>query len=155
MANTIVARKAGEGKPIWMLGGLYEVKAAAAETGGSVTIMEMLLPAGMGPPPHTHAGAEIVYVLSGTINYHIAGETVEGGPGSCFYIPEHTLENFEPVTETRVLVVYTPGGIDEFFTEAGEAAPSHVLPPPMEGAPDFERLSAIGKKYGLELKMPA
>ena len=154
MAESVVARKSGEGSAIWMLGGLYEVKAAGEETGGRVTIMEMTFPAEMGPPPHTHPGGEAVYVLEGTISYHIGGETVEGGPGSCFYIPAGTVENFEPTTDARILVIYTPGGIDRFFEEAGERAMTRVVPPPPEGPPDIERLSAIASRYGMEIQAP-
>lgn len=154
MASTIVARKAGEGMPIWMMGGLYEVKATGEETGGALTVMEMTIPAGIGPPPHTHPGGEAVYVIEGTINYHIAGETVEGGPGSFFYIPEGTLENFEPVTDTRLLVIYTPGGIDKFFVEAGEHAPTHAVPPPPSEPPDLARLITTAARYGMEIQAP-
>jgi quercetin dioxygenase-like cupin family protein len=111
-----------------MLGGLYEVKAASAETGGALTAMEMTMPAGMGPPPHTHPGTESVYILEGTLRYHIGDETVEAGPGSFFDISEGVLENFEPTSDVRVLVIYTPGGIDEFFAEAGEPAARREVP---------------------------
>lgn len=156
MADQVVIRKPGEGKSLWMLGGLYDVKAASDETGGALTIMEMTIPAGMGPPPHKHPGAEAVYVLEGKVNYHINGDTIEGGPGSFFYVPSGTLENFEPVGDTplRVLVVYAPGGIDGFFEEAGETAATHSLPPPSQEPPDAERLAAIGARYGMEIQGP-
>src|SRR5690242_1505053 len=115
MAETTIVRGPGEGDALWVLGGLYEVKATAAETGGRVTVMEMTIPAGMGPPPHTHPGGESVYVLEGRIRYHIGEETHEGGPGSFFHLAEGTWENFEPLETTRLLVIYAPGGIDEFF----------------------------------------
>jgi quercetin dioxygenase-like cupin family protein len=138
-----------------MLGGLYETKVASAETDGAMTIMEMTIPAGMGPPPHRHPGSESVYVIEGRIRYHIAGETFDGGPGSCFHLPAGTLENFEPVEQSRILVVYTPGGIEEFFAEAGEAAQRRELPPAPTGPPDIERLTAIGEKHGMEIAPPA
>src|SRR5438128_718175 len=122
MADTLVVRQPGEGTGYWMLGGLYHVKAAGDETGGAVTIMEMTIPPGMGPPPHTHPGGEAVYVIEGTVRYHIGDDVVEGGPGSFFYVPQGTWENFEPVSQIRVLVIYTPGGMDQFFAEAAEPA---------------------------------
>ena len=133
MAGNTVVRKPGEGSAYWMLGGLYEVKVAGAETGGAVTIMEMTMPAGMGPPPHRHPGAESVYVLEGAIRYHIEDESFEGGPGSSFHIPEGTLESFEPTETARVLVVYTPGGIEEFFAaQSAYLASVHGPPDPAE-----------------------
>jgi mannose-6-phosphate isomerase-like protein (cupin superfamily) len=116
--------------------------------------MEITVPAGMGPPPHVHAGAELVYVLEGTIRYHIDGDVVEGGPGSFFYIPEGTEENFEPTSEARMLVIYAPGGMDRFFEEAGEVAGSREIPPTPEGPPDLEAMTAIAARYGLELRAP-
>jgi quercetin dioxygenase-like cupin family protein len=154
MADKTVVRNPGEGKAFWMLGGLYELKAAADETNGAVTVMEMTIPAGNGPPPHTHPGAEAVYVLEGTIRYHIAGDTVEGGPGSFFYIPEGTLENFEPTSEVRLLVIYLPGGVEGFFAEAGEEAAERKLPPPPSSPPDMEKLAAIGERHGMRIQLP-
>ena len=154
MADNAIVRKTGDGQAFWMLGGLYEVKVGSDETGGAQTIMEMTVPVGMGPPPHTHPGTEDVYVLEGTLDYHIAGDTVSGGPGSFFHIPAGIPENFEPTSDLRVLVVYTPGGIEKFFAEAGEPALSYELPPAPSGPPDVERLAAIGAKYGMQILPP-
>ena len=154
MAGDTVAREPGQGTAFWMLGGLYEVKVSSAESDGALTLMEMTMPTGMGPPPHTHPGGETVYVLEGRIRYHINGETFEGRPGSTFHVPAGTLETFEPVEQSRLLVVYTPGGIDKFFTEIGEPAQRHELPPPSQTPPDLERIAAVASKYGMEIKAP-
>jgi quercetin dioxygenase-like cupin family protein len=155
MADGTVVRNAGDGDAIWMLGGRYEVKASGEETGGAMTVVEMWMPAGMGPPPHTHPGSESVYVLEGRLRYHIAGETFEGVPGSFFHIPAGTVENFEPTEECRVLVTYMPGGMERFFAEAGEPARSPGLPPAPDGPPDIERLANIASQYGMEIQQPA
>ena len=155
MADKTVVRESGEGTAYWMLGGLYAVRVAGSETGGAVTIMEMTLPAGMGPPPHTHPGGESVHVLEGRIRYHIDGESYEAGPGSTFYVPEGTLENFEPLEPSRILAIYTPGGIEEFFAEGGEPAQRRELPPAPTEPPDIERLIAVGEKYGMRISPPA
>jgi quercetin dioxygenase-like cupin family protein len=154
MAEKTVARKAGEGTAFWMLGGLYELKASADETGGAMTIMEMTIPAGSGPPPHTHSGGEAVYVIEGKIRYHIEDDVIEGGPGSFFYIPEGTWENFEPTEPVRLLVIYAPGGQEEFFADAGEPAGAHELPPPPEGPPDIEGLMAAAERHGMKIRAP-
>jgi quercetin dioxygenase-like cupin family protein len=154
MAGKTVARNRGEGTAYWMLGGLYEVKASGDETGGKMTIVEMNIPAGMGPPQHTHPGGEAVYVIEGNVRYHIEDDTLEGGPGSFFYIPEGTWENFEPTSQVRLLVIYEPGGTEKFFAEAGEPASSHELPPPPEGDPDISGLLAAAEKYGMQIRAP-
>jgi hypothetical protein len=52
-------------------------------------------------------------------------------------------------------VIYTPGGMDKFFAEAGEPAQRRAVPPPSDAPPDIERLGAIAQKHGLQLKVPA
>jgi quercetin dioxygenase-like cupin family protein len=137
-----------------MLGRRYEVKVSGGQTNGALTVMEMWLPRGMGPPPHTHPVAESVYVLEGKMLYHIGEETLEGGPGSFFHIAAGTVERFEPIEELRLLVTYTPGGIDRFFAEAGEPARSPGLSPAPEGSPDLERLTSIAARYGMAIQQP-
>ena len=156
MTDSVVVRKPDEGMALWMLGGLYEVKVAGDETGGAATIIEMTLPVGTGPPPHTHPGGESVYVLEGRLRYNIDGDVVEGGPGSFFYIPAGVVENFEPIGDgpTRLLVIYTPGGIDKFFSEAGEIAATRTIPPPPESPPDLNAIVATGAKYGMDIQLP-
>ncbi|MCP2242309.1 cupin domain-containing protein [Lentzea aerocolonigenes] len=154
MAKTVV-RQHDEGDAYWVLGGLYEVRVSSDDTNGEMTVMEMTVPAGMGPPPHTHPGSEAFRVLDGTVRVHINDETVEAGPGAYFFFPAGTLETFEPVSDTaRVLVTYLPGGIDRFFAEVGEPAASRELPPPSETPPDLERLAAVGERYGMQMQIP-
>lgn len=156
MAEKAVVHRSGEGQAFWMLGGLYEVLLSSAETHGAATVMQMTMPAGMGPPPHLHHGVtETVYVVDGTLTYRIDGDKIEGGPGSLFRIPADTLENFEPKSQVRVVITYEPGGIEKFFAEAGEPAKRRELPPAPTSPPDVERLTKIGARYGIEMKPPA
>ena len=157
MAGKTIVRGSGEGDAVWMLDSLYAVRASGVETGGSLTVMEMTIQPGMGPPPHVHSGGESVYVLEGDVRYHIGGETYDAGPGTFFYIPPGVEENFEPAGDQpiRLLIIYTPGGLDKFFAEAGEPAQRHELPPPSATPPDVERLASIAAKHGLQIKAPA
>ncbi|MGP3979731.1 cupin domain-containing protein [Streptomyces sp. KR80] len=153
MATKTVVRHSGDGKAFWILNGLYEVKASSDETNGAMTIMELTIPEGMGPPPHTHSGSETVYVVEGKLRYHIGDEAVDGGPGSFFHIPEGTWERFEPLSTVRLLITYAPGGIDKFFAEVGEPAQRRELPPQSEIQADFiERMQETGKRYGIQMK---
>jgi hypothetical protein len=54
----------------------------------------------------------------------------------------------------RLLVTYAPGGIENFFLEAGEPAQKRELPPPSDTPPDLERMAAIGAKYGMDIQAP-
>jgi quercetin dioxygenase-like cupin family protein len=155
MATNAIVHRSGEGRAFWMLGGLYEVLLSSDETNGGASIMQMTMRKGMGPPRHIHHGVtETVYVVDGTISYHIDGQTVDGGPGSLFRVPADTSEQFEPTSsEARVLVTYEPGGMDKFFAEAGEPAEKRELPPTPTSPPDVARLTTIGRRYGLEMQV--
>lgn len=154
MTEKTVSRQSGQGQAFWMLGGLYEVLLSSDETNGATTVMQFTTPVGMGPPPHTHSGPETVYVVDGTITYHIGGELIDAGPGSIFHIPAGTTEFFEPTSTAKVVVTYVPGGMDKFFAEAAEPAPRREIPPAPASPPDVERLAAIGAKYGMTVEAP-
>lgn len=152
MAKTI-SRQPREGDAYWVLGGLYEVKASSEETAGASTVVQMTVPVGGGPPPHTHPGSESVYVLEGSGRFRVGDETFDAEPGSYFYFPAGTVETFEPATTMKLLVTYEPGGIDRFFAEFGEPAASRELPPPSDVPPDLERLVQLAERYGMQMRL--
>jgi quercetin dioxygenase-like cupin family protein len=153
MGDKLVVRDRGNGEAVWMLGGLYEVKAAAEETNGAMTVVEVTVPVGAAPPPHIHDCGEAVYVLEGRGRYHVGADSYDIGPGSFLYFPAGTIESFEPSETMRLLLVYSPGGMDRFFTEAGDRAESYTLPT-QSAPPDIERLTELGNKHGLQLMLP-
>ncbi len=156
MPEKTIVHKSGEGKAYWMLGGLYEVLLSSDETHGAATVMQMTMPAGMGPPPHVHHNVtETVYVVDGTLRYQFDGKKIDGGPGSLFRIPADTLEGFEPTSKVRVVITYEPGGIEKFFAEAGEPAQRREIPPSPTSPPDVDRLAKIAARHGLEIRAPS
>jgi len=155
VSEKTIVHQPGEGMAFWLLGGLYEVLVSSDQSNGAVTIMQMTMPEGSGPPPHTHPGTETVYVASGTIDYHIGGEILTGKAGSLFYIPKDTLEFFVPTSATAsVVVTYAPGGIERFFAEVGEPALRREIPPASATAPDFEHIVRTASRYGMEILPP-
>ena len=153
-----VVHQQGEGKALWFLGGLYDIRMSSKESGGRVTVMEFTIPAGSGSPPHIHHDAdETVYVAEGTARFHIDDQTVEAGTGAVLHFPKGTAEWFENAGSgsLRLVVTYTPGGIDEFFSEVGEPAPTRTVPPPPTSEPEVARLAAVASKYSLEIRPPA
>jgi quercetin dioxygenase-like cupin family protein len=154
MSTDAVVRKADEGNAYWFLGGLYEVLLSAEETGGAVTIVRITAPAGTGSPPHTHPGAEALYVLAGELDVHIGDDILAVGPGASFYYPAGTKEWFEATTTATVLATYMPGGIEKFFAEVGEPALVRDLPPPSDEHPDLERIVRVAAQYGMDIQLP-
>jgi hypothetical protein len=116
--------------------------------------MRITTPAGTGSPPHTHPGAETLYVLDGELTVHIGDDVIAAGPGASFYFPPGTREWFEASTTATVLATYTPGGIEKFFAEVGERALTRDLPPAGEAPPDFPRIVAVAAQHGMNIQPP-
>ena len=153
--HATVTRK-NEGKPLWVLGALFELKATGHDTGGRMTVVEMTFAPGKpGAPPHRHQCGEAVYVLEGTIRYHVEDQVLDATPGDFLYFPEGTLEWMENPTTTpaKALVIYDRPGIEDFFNEVGEKATTRTLPSPGP-LPDLDRVAAVAKRYGLEIERP-
>jgi quercetin dioxygenase-like cupin family protein len=153
--HATVTRK-NEGTALWVLGSLFEIKATGHDTGGHLTVVEMTFAPGKpAAPPHRHNSGEAVYVLEGTVRYHVDDQAFDAMPGDFLYFPEGALEWMENPTTTpaRALVMYDRAGIEDFFNEVGEKATTRTLPsaPP---APDFDALAAAAKRHGLELHRP-
>ena len=77
----------------------------------SVTQFVGYIPVGRAPAP-IHNYAEVVYVLDGTGELHIGGESRPLRPGSCVHLPArlvHSLENSGP-EQMEVLGVFRPAG---------------------------------------------
>ena len=145
----------GEGESVWLVGDLIEVRLSAEDTGGAYSMIEETSPPGGGPPPHLHRDEdEALCVLEGEVEFLLGEGTIPAGAGTCVHVPRGTLHTFKNVgtSPSRVLGVFTPGGFERFFLEAGEPATEGSSAP--EGEPDVGRLVEIGQKYGLEIPPP-
>jgi mannose-6-phosphate isomerase-like protein (cupin superfamily) len=112
----------GDGERIWIVGDTMTLKATGSTTGGRFALLENLTAPGGGPPPHLHTREdEFFFVLDGTFEVRIGDEVHTLGPGGHAYVPRGTVHNFRNTAETpsRMLVGFTPGGIEGFFRESG------------------------------------
>ena len=57
--------------------------------------------------PHTHAEDEFFFVLEGTAEFHLDGETATGGPMTSFYCPSRSKHGIRNIgdTELKYLVI--------------------------------------------------
>ena len=57
--------------------------------------------------PHTHATDELFFVLEGTAEFHLNGETTTAGPMTSFYCPPNSTHGIRNVgdTELKYLVI--------------------------------------------------
>ncbi len=158
-ADKSVVLKKGEGTALWFMGSLIELKATGDDTDGALTAFEMTIgPSSLGAPPHKHDFGEAVYVLEGTLTYHIGDRTVEASAGSFLIFPKGTMEWFENTADSpaRALAIYPRAGMENFFIETSQPAESRSLPPPPPAPTpaEFEKLAAAAKRQGTELFPP-
>jgi len=147
-----VATAAGEGERIWFVADTLTLKATAASTGKSFTVVECLTAPGGGPPPHVHTREdEFWYVLDGTFEIHIGDKVHAVGPGGFAFGPRGTPHHFRNTAKTpsRILLAFTPGGIEDFFRASGQPA-TNDGPAPAVDAAEIARMAAAAPKYGIE-----
>ena len=91
-------------------------------------------------------------MLEGEATFVSGAKRIQCGAGSTIFLPRGIPHGFRADTAAKILIVTTPGGFDEFVAEAGEPAAAPTLPPPRE--PDFEKLTRLAARYGIEILGP-
>jgi quercetin dioxygenase-like cupin family protein len=146
-------RSAGAGRTFWGPGDLYTFLVTGAESGGAYFAMEALVPAGGGPPPHTHRHeAETFYVLEGECTFRLGDDAVVAGPGDIVNVPRGTVHCFrnDGAEPARLILTFTPAGIERFFEETLEPAPDPTQAPPDNVDEVAARYVAAAPRYGME-----
>ncbi len=153
-AGKAVMTRVDEGDPFWYDGGLMTMKARPPQTGGSISIVEVWVPQAKATPLHLHPDSEeTIFVLDGEISLHVDGTNHDFTTGATWTILRGTPHAFAVRSpESHLLVMFTPGGGEEFFIAAGEPAVRRALPP--DADPDFARYHAAAAKTGLVLLGP-
>jgi quercetin dioxygenase-like cupin family protein len=140
------------GEKIWITGDTVIIRAAAADTGGAYTMIEAIASPGNGPPLHLHKNEdETLYVLEGDIEIINGDKVLKGKPGAVAFVPRGIAHRFRCTGDRagRLLIVYTPGGIEGFFREAGRPATGDGRAPPLD-SDEIARSEVAGRRYGLE-----
>ena len=138
----------GPGVLEW-LGVRYKTILAASETGGAMSIVDSVSPAGSGPPRHVHEREDETFVLlSGECEFWLEGQTFTKRAGETAFIPrgrEHTFRvvGSEP---SRHLIILTPGGFEGFF--AAMAQGRFRIPE------DMEQVAASAAQHNLRFTGP-
>jgi uncharacterized cupin superfamily protein len=150
--TTGYASPAGAGERIWIVGDTMTLKATGERTGGSLVLLENVTAPGGGPPPHLHTREdEFFYVLDGSFEIRIGDELHAIGPGGFAYVPRGTIHNFRNTAEapSRILVGFTPAGMEGFFRDSGRPATDDGPAPPVD-EDEIARTMAAAPKYGVE-----
>jgi mannose-6-phosphate isomerase-like protein (cupin superfamily) len=144
-----------EGERIWFAGAGMTIKATAATTGGQLCLIETLAPIGHGPALHVHHDEdEAFYVLAGELEIVCGKERYRAEAGAFAFLPRGIAHTFRVAGETpvRMLTIAVPGGLENFFREAGAAADAGGAPP--SAGIDVALLRQVGQRYGAEIVGP-
>ncbi len=143
----------GEGKALPNpIGGRMVVKLRDGDTGGSYSVHDNVIPAGSpGPLPHLHRDhEETFYVLEGELTVRVGDRSITAPVGSFVVIPRGVVHQpSNPTREpARVLLIFSPAGMEHFFEEAAEGRiPLQATPTDPEV---LEKRAAFTEKYGYE-----
>ena len=150
---SLLHRLSGTGATYWGPGDLYRFLVTGEETGGAYFAMEALVPPGGGPPPHTHAREdETFFVLEGRVDFRLGDERVTAGPGDFVNVPRGRVHNFHNAGEdlARLILTFTPAGIERFFEETLERALDPTQPPPDNVDEVAARYAEAAPRDGME-----
>jgi len=81
-----------------------------AFSGEGATLALHILQPGHEPKPHSHAYEQIVYILSGKVNFHVGDDTVLLEAGGLLVVPPNVMHHAEVVGDEPVynLDIFTP-----------------------------------------------
>lgn len=149
----IVHRPSGTGRTFFGPGDLYRFLVTGAESSGSYFAMEALVPACGGPPPHIHRNEdETFYLVDGQCTFRLGDETITAGAGDFVNVPRGTVHCFrnDGTAPMRMIVTFTPAGIESFFEETLEQAVDPTQPPPDNIQDVVARYTVAAPRYGIE-----
>jgi quercetin dioxygenase-like cupin family protein len=157
-----------KGEELWFLGTFVRMKLDSEQTAGRFGLFEVLLPRGASPPLHSHPQDETFYVLEGEVTAWLVEPELASsarehpstwvetcgrrcGVGAVVFAPGGTAHTFRVETDTaRMLVISTPGGIENMVRGLSEPAKWPWLQPPPDGprAP-AERIALVERETGM------
>jgi quercetin dioxygenase-like cupin family protein len=156
--NEAVCIKSGTGQAFWGPGDKLTFLITGEQTGGTYFMAEAVVPPDGGPPPHIHHGEdETFYILEGEITACLGDKVITASAGDLLHIPKGTPHSFKNEGDQvlKMIVTFTPAGIEGFFEEGFIPAPDRTTMPPMPTQELIARLVAAAPKYGLEIVLPA
>jgi mannose-6-phosphate isomerase-like protein (cupin superfamily) len=150
-------RAAGQGRSYWGPGDLYTFLVTGDESNGAYFSMLAVVPPNGGPPPHIHLNEdETFYVLEGTPTFRLGDERITARPGDFVNVPRGNLHCFRNFSDdpVRMILTFTPAGIERFFEETLERADDLSADPPDNLEEVGARYAQAAPRYGMEFFLP-
>jgi quercetin dioxygenase-like cupin family protein len=143
-----------DGSLVEWFGSLMTIKVTGEATAGSHSVVEVVEPPGAASPVHTHVEDETFCVLEGEYTVRCGDLEAVAGAGAIVTLPRGIPHSHEVTSgdNARALMIFAPGGFEQYFLEAGTPTDRRELPVPTP--PDPVRLAEIGQRYGLRIVGP-
>ncbi len=131
---------------VWMPGGVRtEIHLTALQTGGAFCLLVDHPPVGWSLAAHLHQNeAETIHIVEGEFEMEVDGARSRLSAGETIYVPRgviHSGANIGRQSGRRVLL-FSPAGMERFFSEAGASTP--------DTEPDIPALLAAAGRHGWE-----
>ena len=142
-----------------VFGLLVSFRVLPEEVDGKFTLMEAIVPPGLGAPPNCHAGeTETFQVLDGDFLFLIDGKSIAAKAGDTLVVPDGAAHTFRCTGDApgRLLIVNAPGRMHvDFFRGVGRPmADDSRLPEPQDCPPDMARIMQVAQATGMTLLPP-
>jgi quercetin dioxygenase-like cupin family protein len=140
-----------------VVGDTYTFLIRGEDTAGRYALIDMVIPAGGGPPLHRHDFEEMFHILDGEVEVTIRGETSKAAAGETVNIPALAPHRFHNPTDhaIRLLCLAAPAGLDSYFAEFGDPLPTRTSPAPEltedELRERMQKANALAPKYRIEI----
>jgi mannose-6-phosphate isomerase-like protein (cupin superfamily) len=146
------------GEARWWGDSLAIIKASAETSAGRIAVIDNYGVEGAAPPLHVHHNeGEGFYVIDGMLTIWVGGKAIDASAGAFVYGPPHVPHTFVVRSPTaRYLFITEPAGFEQFVRAVSAPAERLTLPPlAIQQAQDFENMTAIATKYGIEILGPS
>jgi quercetin dioxygenase-like cupin family protein len=150
----------GEGEHFDIADSRFTWKAKAADTGYAFAIYELPLEPGKGVPLHTHAYAEVFYILDGQVDFmRLTKEQLEWvscTPGETLIVPPNAFHGFANRSGQPARLLSTANLLHQaFFDEAARPAlASDPLPTSLPDMAELQRALSLAPKYNMFFAPP-
>jgi mannose-6-phosphate isomerase-like protein (cupin superfamily) len=131
------------------------IHAGRDETGGSLSLVEQIIPPGFASPWHVHLDEdESFFVITGEVTIYVAGRAQVVGAGQYAFAPRAIPHGFRVTGSepTRLLLVTTGSGFADFVRDVSEPVADAAAIEPRE--PDIARVIAMAERHGLAILGP-
>jgi len=126
-----------------------KVLLTAEATGGALSVLMVWHKPGEGPPDHVHSvQEEMFFILEGTYELTVDGQTTMAGAGTIVFIPRNVVHRFKNVGDTPACLLdwSLPGGQDHYFRAISDLAAGDGF--------TGEKVMAISTKFDTSFPAP-